>query len=48
MPFCIQKADTFGVTDKTSQIMGYIALLISVINIVSYVIDPGGFIDPNN
>ncbi len=45
MPFTYDKASSaFGVTDKTSQIMGYIAILISVINIVSYVIDPGGFI----
>ena len=45
MPYTYEKAGSaFGVSDKISQIMGYVAILIAVINIVGYVIDPGGFI----
>ena len=42
MPYTYEKAGSaFGVSDKISQIMGYVAILIAVINIVGYVIDPG-------
>ena len=45
-PLAIEKAGTpFGVTDKTTQVMGYIAIAAVLFNVVSYFIYPGGFIE---
>ena len=44
--FSYEKAGSpFGVTDKPTQIMGYLAIAISAFNIIGYVVDPGGFIE---
>ena len=37
----------FGVSDKVTQYMGYLAIAITVFNIVFYFVDPGGFIRQN-
>lgn len=45
-PLAIEKAGSpFGVSDKTTQIMGYIAIAAVLFNVVSYFIYPGGFIE---
>jgi hypothetical protein len=44
-PFTYESAgNAFGVTDKVTQYMLYVAIILVVFNIASYFVDPGGFI----
>ena len=44
-PFTFESAGSaFGVTDKVTQYILYLGIILAVINIISYFVDPGGFI----